>query len=438
MSGATRVYVAPRVSSMHTRDYPVCEQLQTFVIFWATGKSVACTRRRARRRERPRTNARRHHLASARMLAAAASAFEPLPVLQPLLPGDALALSVDLGLPRSGTSSLAIAAALLGMRVSHVWCSASGPDRSSLFDAGCDCRSSRYFIRCAHRRVFDPRDYDHVADVPYFMIARDTYTRRIPGARFVCTMRSKREWVQSVINHGSAGGLQMFLHAKSMLNISTGWPYRKRNQLTHHTNGYRGRNGLWQHSAEDFLGAYYDWHRAHTCDTASEIIWLNSSDAAKWATFCHAVPPRFRKRCAEVRRRRMCWPHMNPHGAVEGAASNRSTTRNVLETEVSSQHRHRAADSDSALSCVPWSSTACRAHGANQNTSLLRKLPRSRVDTGRVEGQVSSGLTVAIECSTGHESCQPSALPSASEQSRRHEVTGLGAEGYDECSRAAP
>ena len=107
---------------------------------------------------------------------------------------------INVGLPRSGTTSFALASAMVGMRTVHSWCR-SYPHWAD----SCPFEAPTYSLRA----------YDSLSDTPFFLVPRaDFEAASSAAARFVCTVREKHAWVRSIVEgHGSAGGpvLRMFL-----------------------------------------------------------------------------------------------------------------------------------------------------------------------------------------------------------------------------------
>jgi hypothetical protein len=113
---------------------------------------------------------------------------------------------VNVGLPRTGTTSFALACKAIGLRTVHSWSPPGGRGRSE--------HSRDYWWREHYatvlRGVPGPLDAsDALADTPFYSRAPE-FARAYPNATFVCTTRSASSWVDSMtFGHLGAGGLYL-------------------------------------------------------------------------------------------------------------------------------------------------------------------------------------------------------------------------------------
>ena len=309
------------------------------------------------------------------------AAHVPLPPLPVAAPG--WSFLVNLGLPRSGTTSFAFANAIVGMRARHGWC-----QPHEAWDAPCARKPRQWPNPSGTSRVEVNMDehlhaYDSLSDLPFFLVERAEYARRARSSggsvRFVCTMRAQREWIDSMLAHGSAGGTEMLSYAVAKLNVSRPRPSRHALYSNYpHDNRTRA-----------LLVAFYDWHAAHVCHTEGERIWAQASDDTKWAVLCEQVPSRFAERCWELKRRKTCWPHL--YAKMHANASRENTREGGEGGEVTTEERAPnptvSADNNvsaSTRSCTPWRAELC----SRRMNSRSKPLPRNRTDEGSLEGGI--------------------------------------------------
>jgi hypothetical protein len=212
---------------------------------------------------------------------------------------------INLGLPRTGTSSLAIAAAMSGLYVAHAWCDTE----PELLRLGHILRDPELAQReaggrttptsCRHAgtgQYLWPTKYDFFSDMPYSILQPSVLLKRVPGATFVCsTRRSRDAWVQSMRSHGSAGGyvLRQFIIdvAKRFANAtirrlaSSGRPTYPWGNMT-----AKGPVS-WHDGTDDVLGAFYDWHLRSQCDGHPRINVDAMPSTVKWNVLCGAMAP---------------------------------------------------------------------------------------------------------------------------------------------------
>ena len=103
-------------------------------------------------------------------------------------------LIVNVGLPRTGSTSLCEAVRQLGFRALHVWY--AGEHDPELLER----------LRCGRGPgVEELSQYDLVTDTPFYAL-RETFERNFPQSRLICTTRPCEDWIESMIAHRSAGG----------------------------------------------------------------------------------------------------------------------------------------------------------------------------------------------------------------------------------------
>ena len=295
-----------------------------------------------------------------------------LPPLPPVAFNANWSFVVNLGLPRTGTTSFSLAAAMLGMRVRHVWCR----------------RPWRWADTCVNNRtkhlpsqkevdrgtVADIRGvYEALADDPFFMVKREEYLSYAAShggkVTFICTARPKEDWVKSIMYHGTAGGTEMHLMMERLFNEHVRFPYNETVGRFH---------DKWSHDphAPAVLGRYYDYHMANQCNVAAERLWLN--DELSFSQFCPHVPDRFRQRCEVLAAAKMCWPRLNSKASSSSSSS-------VL---------------DAASSCRPWPEDHCHRDSRTMQVAL----PRERTNGGSVEGRIQGDRSLhRVVCGVGSE-----------------------------------
>jgi hypothetical protein len=234
--------------------------------------------------------------------------FDLLPPLPPAGPRDSVI--INRGLPRTGTSSFAIATALVGMRTLHAGLPRCYPKAMPPWPAVAIANASRIprWVGLLDCNI----GFDAAADVPWFLGDGDELRRAEPWPglfRFVCTSRDPSAWTESVIHHGSAGGHEMYDFISSLQLTPRGpFPY------SHKHAG----------AARPFLSAFHEWHNRTQCHGRID---LHAPDDAKWAVLCRHVPRRFAARCEAIRRARACWPTANiGQGASKNSSADGSST----------------------------------------------------------------------------------------------------------------
>lgn len=136
----------------------------------------------------------------------------PLPPLP--APEDGWSFLVNLGLPRTGTTSFALANAIVGMRARHSWCK-----HATSWNESCPHHVASKMVGVAppfgaYNIETDLQAYDSVSDLPFFLVERQAYheaarSTGVSSVSFVCTMRPKADWIESMLAHGTAGGEEM-------------------------------------------------------------------------------------------------------------------------------------------------------------------------------------------------------------------------------------
>ena len=160
---------------------------------------------------------------------------------------------VNVGLPRTGTSSFARATELLGFRSLHIWSKAEeSPALLASFQS--NDPESRRFVSA----------YDTLSDTPFYAL-RDTFERHYPETRILYTTRPKRDWVRSILSNPMAGG--EFLARLYGLRDA---PYAERHR--------------------ESLERLYERHHTEVCHGISAIDLGLADDRAKWELLCAGLP----------------------------------------------------------------------------------------------------------------------------------------------------
>ena len=160
------------------------------------------------------------------------------PALPPVGQSAPWSFVADLGLPRSGTTSFALACAFVGLRTRHGgWCTKHDDDT---WYKSCSHNLRAWPVPAKQPNVHkaieiniehDLAKYDSLSDLPFFLVSRESYRAHVAPTggtvSFACTLRPKADWVRSVLAHGSAGGVQIQHMMFSVLNESTPFPYRR-------------------------------------------------------------------------------------------------------------------------------------------------------------------------------------------------------------------
>ena len=160
----------------------------------------------------------------------------------------------------------------------------------------------------SHRKSYAAA-FDSHSDMPWFMLDVERLRAAYPHASFVCTSRGADSWVRSIVDFQNRttfmpGGLVFMYHIKKML---------KRRMLPGHAGpGTFGRATVPDPRA---LRAYHAWHHNHTC-AGLPLLRLEDDSEQKWATFCEAVPRKWRARCRKSASASP-WPLINAIGGVQ-------------------------------------------------------------------------------------------------------------------------
>ncbi|MEM7193909.1 MAG: sulfotransferase [Pseudomonadota bacterium] len=178
---------------------------------------------------------------------------------------------VNVGLPRTGTTSFTKASQILGLSSLHVWLEAE-------YDTDV-CNDIRNFGKYSQRFL---SQYATLSDTPFFIL-RKTFEKHYPGTRLIFTTRCKASWIKSMISHGTAGG--QFL--RDIYDVPSG------DYTSEHT---------------PYLSTIYDRHHQAECAGLPEIHLTEMSDDDKWRVLCEALPDsdRYMSIC-----RGLPWPHQN-------------------------------------------------------------------------------------------------------------------------------
>ena len=216
---------------------------------------------------------------------------------------------VNLGLPRTGTTSFACAVRALGLNPLH--------NNQYLTDVkGTDVPRVASWIPISRSvwrpdplvRWFDDAlsgsetrllQFDALADIPFCcsytdLPVRVRVARFAPRATFVCTERTDVSWASSMMRHGYAGAS----YVATRYNLSL--PYRNQSLL---------QMAKRQHALQECAGVpqlRMDW--------PSEKL---------WAVLCNLVPPHGRRRCAEAQN--WTWPQHVQANPLHKAVSRQGT-----------------------------------------------------------------------------------------------------------------
>lgn len=246
---------------------------------------------------------------------------------------------INLGLPRSGTSSFAAASLALGMRTTH-GCSKSHPIKelgacffNGTVEGRCFLEGASAAVRPL-RHAVDRASIDSHSDTPWFLVNVNQLRAAHPRAGLLCTTRSADSWVSSMMTFtnrslakGSPtevpGGTSFLWHMRKV--VLAHWP-------PHHPTAALLRQSPFN-LRHDALHAFYEVHHSSTCAGLPEIK-LNDDASAKWAAFCSAIQvERFQQRCQEALAKRRAWPRVNVlHGS--SAVPTYSTSQKAYHREV--------------------------------------------------------------------------------------------------------
>jgi len=222
---------------------------------------------------------------------------------------------MDLGLPRSGTTSFAAASHLLGMRTVHgcthtlkpireLGCFFSGtPGGSCIAWKPDEINGSGY-----RGSVVQKAAAESLSDMPWFMVDVEALRRAYPMLALVCTTRDGDSWAQSMLDHAHgqrevrgavAGGSAFLWH---MYNRLQAVPALK--DLAKHKAGRSQDPSVLRPNT---LRAFHALHENTTCADVPKLR-LGATSAEKWDVFCSSVPSRWRSRCLTIAAT-TDWPH---------------------------------------------------------------------------------------------------------------------------------
>lgn len=154
---------------------------------------------------------------------------------------------VNVGLPRTGTSSVVRAVELLGLPALHVWADVEREPRTAApLNEGVMPEFLSEFALCT--------------DTPFYLLG-DTFRKWFPEVSLIRTTRSKRSWVASMIKSKWAGGPIL---SKAM---GASLPYDDSQRLV--------------------LEEYWDWHEKISGDIPT--VDLLGSDESRWSVLCDAL-----------------------------------------------------------------------------------------------------------------------------------------------------
>jgi hypothetical protein len=157
------------------------------------------------------------------------------------------------GLPRTGTTSFARAAELLGLRSLRIWHRAEhDPELLARFKMN-DLEARRFLAQ-----------YHVLSNTPFYAL-RDTFERYYADTLLVFTIRPRDDWIQSMINKKLAGG-------------------------TFLANLYGPRGIPWCSTDRDALGQLYDMHHDEVCHGLSSIDLGDTDSHTKRKLLCSALP----------------------------------------------------------------------------------------------------------------------------------------------------
>jgi hypothetical protein len=178
---------------------------------------------------------------------------------------------VNVGLPRTGTTSFARATEMLGFKALHIWKPGEhNPEILRRF------RANDPEIRQAVEQ------YHTLSDTPFYAL-RQTFEQYYPNTLILYTTRPKKDWVQSMLNYRVAGG--NFLASLYGLPRFPHTPVDQRN-----------------------LENLYDAHHADVCYRLPAIDLGEADDSSKWELLCSAFP---NAKDLIERTKNLRWPHAN-------------------------------------------------------------------------------------------------------------------------------
>ena len=207
---------------------------------------------------------------------------------------------VNLGLPRTGTTSFACTVRALGLNPLHANQyltdqDTNGTDVQQLASWIPISRSVwrpepliRWFENALSGHVPRLQQFDALADIPFCCSHTDSpvrvrVARLAPKATFVCTDRTASSWADTMTRHGYAGA--SYLATRYNLSL----PYRNRSLLL---------QAKRQHELQECAGV-----------PKLRMDWPSKK---LWAVLCDLVPLEGRRRCAEAQN--WTWPrHVQPN-----------------------------------------------------------------------------------------------------------------------------
>jgi hypothetical protein len=192
---------------------------------------------------------------------------------------------VNLGLPRSGTTSFAAACQSIGLRVLHSWNDPAFHGKRASED------TRDYWWRTHYAKVLSGvpgplAAFDALTDSPFYSRAIEM-RRAYPNASFVCTTRSIESWIDSMVfGHLLAGGLYL----PRLYGLET--PYRNTTETRAN------------------LTAVFRSHQRHECHRVNATtLDVRMGSDEMWRRLCEAVPQgKPRDTCDAKRKARAPWP----------------------------------------------------------------------------------------------------------------------------------
>ena len=160
---------------------------------------------------------------------------------------------VNVGLPRTGTTSFAAATELLGFRSLHVWSEAQHDARvyGELLE---NSPSSRRFLG----------QFNSLSDTPFYGL-RAHFEKHYPATVLCYSTRNRDAWVESMVNYRTGGGEYL-----ARLYGVDPPPYHA--------------------DRLDDLRYIYDQHHRLVCSGLPVIDLDSGDDDQKWAVLCSALP----------------------------------------------------------------------------------------------------------------------------------------------------
>ena len=218
---------------------------------------------------------------------------------------------VNLGLPRTGTTSFACAVRALGLNPLH-----NNQYLTDQYMNGTDVQQVaswipisrsiwrpepliRWFDDALSGRVPRMQQFDALADIPFCcshtdLPVRVRVARLAPKATFVCTERTALSWADSMTRHGYAGAS----YVATRYNLSL--PYRNQSLLL---------EAKRQHAMQECAGV-----------PKLRMDWPSKK---LWAVLCDVVPPYGRRRCAEAMAQNWTWPrHVQANPSSKAVSHN--------------------------------------------------------------------------------------------------------------------